>query len=62
MRASDVTLKPVAWLKFPFVPLGKNTPVAGQMGQAKSLSACWLTSKVTNNGGRVIAMNAEDDG
>jgi hypothetical protein len=61
MRASDVTLKPVTWLEFPFVPLGKITAVAGQMGQAKSLWTCWLAGKVTNNGGRVIAMNAEDD-
>jgi hypothetical protein len=37
VRASEVTLKPVTWLEFPFVPLGKITAVAGQMGQAKSL-------------------------
>jgi putative DNA primase/helicase len=61
VRASDVTLKPVTWLEFPFVPLGKITAVAGQMGQAKSLWACWLASKVTSTGGRVIALNAEDD-
>lgn len=61
LRASTFTPKPVHWLEFPFVPLGKISVLAGQMGQAKSLWTCWMDAKVTQNGGNVIVLNAEDD-
>ena len=35
--ASEVTVQPVEWLWFPFVPLGKLTCFAGRMGQGKTL-------------------------
>jgi putative DNA primase/helicase len=61
VRASDVTVKPVTWLHYPYVPLGKITAIAGATGQAKSLWTCWLAADVTNAGGAVIMLNAEDD-
>jgi putative DNA primase/helicase len=68
MRASDITPKPVSRLWHPFVPLGKITAVAGQMGQAKSLLTVWLAAAVTNGSGlnlarpgSVLMLNAEDD-
>lgn len=68
MRAADVTPKPVDWLWYPYVPLGKITAVAGQMGQAKSLATIYLAAAVTNGTGldqdtpgSVLMLNAEDD-
>ena len=59
MRASGVEPKAVQWLLPPFFPLGKISVVAGQMGQAKSLAACWLAAWTTPAG--VIMFSAEDD-
>lgn len=68
MRASDVTPRAVDWLWWPYVPRGKITALAGQMGQAKSLATCWLDAAVTRGEGitygrpgSVIVLNAEDD-
>lgn len=67
MRASDVTPRAVDWLWFPYVPEGKITLLAGQMGQAKSLATAWLTAAVTtgeginSRPGSVLFLNAEDD-
>lgn len=66
MRASAVTPEPVHWLMYPYLPLGKLTVVAGQMGQAKSLLTLWITAEVTKGGldrdsSNVILLNAEDD-
>lgn len=68
MRASEITPKAVEWLHFPYVPLGKISAVAGQMGQAKSLWTMWLAAAVTRGEGinlgrpgTVIVLNAEDD-
>jgi putative DNA primase/helicase len=68
VRASEITPRAVHWLWFPYVPLGKITAVAGQMGQAKSLWTAWLAA--TTSQGRninidrpsgVVMLNAEDD-
>jgi putative DNA primase/helicase len=68
MRASAVTPRAVDWLWFPYVPLGKITAVAGQMGQAKSLWTAWLAAAVSQGQGitlgrpgDVVMLNAEDD-
>lgn len=68
MRASTVKPKAVEWLWWPYVPLGKITALAGQMGQAKSLATCYLASAVTRGSGinlsrpaSAIFLNAEDD-
>lgn len=61
MIASAITPRPVEWLWHPFVPLGKITAIAGQMGQAKSLWTAWFAAEVTRRGGSVILLNAEDD-
>lgn len=68
MRASDVTPRPIDWLWYPNVPLGKLTAVAGQMGQAKSLLTMWMHAAVTTGRGihsphpaSSIILNAEDD-
>ena len=67
-RASSISPRAVHWLWYPYVPLGKLTAVAGQMGQAKSLWTAWLAAAVTcasgiNLGrpGSVIMLSAEDD-
>src|SRR5664279_1977480 len=68
VRASAIKTCPVDWLLYPYVPLGKGTLVAGQMGQAKSLFSLWLAAGVTNGRGlnlsapgSVLMMSAEDD-
>jgi putative DNA primase/helicase len=68
MKASDVTPTAVDWLWYPFLPLGKLSMVAGQMGQAKSLFSVWLTAAVTRGEGlnltrpgHVVLFSAEDD-
>jgi hypothetical protein len=55
-------------LWWPYVPAGKITSVAGQMGQAKSLWTLWLAAAVTTGAGinqsqpgSAIVLNAEDD-
>lgn len=59
MRASSVAPRAVAWLWPPYVPFGKISVVAGQMGQAKSLFTAWLAAFTTPAG--VIMLSAEDD-
>jgi putative DNA primase/helicase len=59
MRASDVTPRSIEWLWHPYIPLGKISVVAGQMGQAKSLLTVWLAAYTTPYG--VVMMSAEDD-
>jgi putative DNA primase/helicase len=59
VRASDVTPRSVEWLLLPYIPLGKISVVAGQMGQAKSLFTAWLAAWTTPSG--VVMLSAEDD-
>jgi len=59
MRASDVAPRSVEWLWWPYIPLGKISVVAGQMGQAKSLFTAWLAADTTPRG--VVMLSAEDD-
>ena len=59
MRASTVAPHAVQWLWPPYLPLGKISVIAGQMGQAKSLLTCWLAAFTTPAG--VIMLSAEDD-
>jgi hypothetical protein len=66
--ASDVQVRPVEWLWYPFVPLGKLTAVAGRMGQGKTLWTDWLAAAVTTGYGinfprpaGVVMLSAEDD-
>jgi hypothetical protein len=68
VKASDITPKPIDWLWHPYLPLGKLTLLAGQMGQAKSLLTVWLAAAVTHGAGleldapgKVLMLNAEDD-
>jgi AAA domain len=67
MRASSVMPRSVSWLFYPFIPRGKITVAAGQMGQAKSLFNVWLAAAVTRgeldlaDPASVILFNAEDD-
>ncbi len=61
IRASDITMRRVDWLWAPYVPLGKVSVIAGQMGQAKSLFTAWLAARTTREGGHVLMLNAEDD-
>lgn len=68
MRASSIQPEAVTWLWHPFVPLGKITALAGQMGQAKSLATVWMAAAVSNGQGighthpsGVVMLNAEDD-
>jgi putative DNA primase/helicase len=67
MRASAVTPRRLEWLLHPFVPLGKLTALAGQMGQAKSLMTCWAAAAVTRgqldlpHPASAVVLNAEDD-
>ena len=59
--------RPVEWLWWPYIPFGKITAVAGQMGQAKSLFTVRLASAATTGHGvnttpgGVIMLSAEDD-
>ena len=59
MRASSVEPRAVEWLWPPYIPLGKISVVAGQMGQAKSLFTAWLAAFTTPAG--VVMLSAEDD-
>jgi RecA-family ATPase len=66
--AADVKVRPVEWLWYPFVPLGKLTAVAGRMGQGKTLWTDWLAAAVTTGyginsprPGGVVMLSAEDD-
>ena len=61
MIASSITPRPVEWLWPGFVPLGKITVVAGQMGQAKSLWTTWLAAQTSQRMRGAIILNAEDD-
>lgn len=68
MRANTVTARAVDWLWYPYLPLGKVSSLAGQMGQAKSLFTVWLAASVTRGDvltlrepGSVIVLSAEDD-
>ena len=66
MKASAITPRAVDWLWAPYVPLGKLTAVAGQMGQGKSLWTLWLAAAVTRGDldcplGSAIVFSAEDD-
>jgi putative DNA primase/helicase len=60
IRANEVAPRAVDWLWWPYLPLGKISLVAGQMGQAKSLLTAWLAAYATPNGG-VVMLSAEDD-
>jgi putative DNA primase/helicase len=59
MRASAVEPRAVEWFWHPYLPYGKISVVAGQMGQAKSLLTAWLAAYATPRG--VIVLSAEDD-
>jgi hypothetical protein len=66
--AADVKVRPVEWLWYPYVPLGKLTAVAGRMGQGKSLWTEWLAAAVSTGRainpprpGGVVMLSAEDD-
>ena len=66
--ASEVTVQPVEWLWFPFVPLGKLTCFAGRMGQGKTLWTHWLAASVTTGSAishptpaGAVLLSAEDD-
>jgi AAA domain len=59
VRAADVTPQTVEWLWHPYIPLGKISMVAGQMGQAKSLLTAWLAADTAPHG--AIMLSAEDD-
>lgn len=59
MRAIDVAPQSVKWLWAPYIPLGKISMIAGQMGQAKSLLTAWLAADTAPYG--VIMLSAEDD-
>lgn len=64
-RANAYTPKAVDWLWHPFIPRGKLTAIAGQMGQAKSLLTAWEAAAVTTgrhgSPGSVLMLSAEDD-
>lgn len=68
IRAHTVTPRRVEWLWWPYVPLGKISACAGQMGQAKTLFTEWLAANVTraprlnlDKAASVLMMCAEDD-
>jgi hypothetical protein len=68
LRASDVQPRAVEWLWWPYIPVGKLSAVAGQMGQAKSLFTDWLAAAVSQGRGlnlarpgNVLMLSAEDD-
>jgi putative DNA primase/helicase len=60
---SSIARTRVDWLWPDFVPLGKFTDVAGEMGQGKSLFTLWLAAQVTSREvpGSVLLYAAEDD-
>jgi hypothetical protein len=66
--AADVRIRPVEWLWYPYVPLGKLTAVAGRMGHGKTLWTEWLAAAVTTAGyginsprpGGVVMLSADD--
>jgi putative DNA primase/helicase len=58
---SAVKMRPVEWLIEPFVPRGKLTIVAGQMGQGKSLLTELWAAQITQSGGDVLSFTSEDD-
>lgn len=58
---SAVKMRPVEWLLEPFVPRGKLSIVAGQMGQGKSLLTELWAAEVTRGGGDVLMFTSEDD-
>jgi putative DNA primase/helicase len=61
---SSIEMRPVEWLIEPFLPVGKLTDVAGQMGQGKSLlTELWakvITADLAEPGS-VLMYAAEDD-
>jgi putative DNA primase/helicase len=66
--ASEVQPRVVEWLWHPFIPLGKLSAVAGQMGQGKSLLTVWIAAAVSQgrapalgDPGHVLMLSAEDD-
>jgi len=66
--ANTVTVRPVDWLWWPYVPFGKISACAGQMGQAKTVFTEWLATAVTtaqginlSRPGNVLMLSAEDD-
>jgi putative DNA primase/helicase len=68
VRVSSIEMRPVEYLLAPFVPLGKLTDVAGQMGQGKSLlTELWAAGVTTGRGvdlqepASVLMFAAEDD-
>jgi putative DNA primase/helicase len=68
VRVSAIEMRPVEFLWEPFVPLGKLTDIAGQMGQGKSLLTELLAAGVTTAHGvdlqepaSVLMFAAEDD-
>ena len=61
MRASTIEPRQTQWLWHPYIPLGKISAIAGQMGQAKSLLTCYLAQLVSTGGGAVVMYSAEDD-
>lgn len=65
---SAIEMRPVEYLLAPFLPIGKLTDVAGQMGQGKSLlTELWAAGVTTARGvdlqepGSVLMFAAEDD-
>jgi len=60
-------MRPVEWLIEPFIPLGKVTVLAGQMGQGKSTLSAELAAKVTTGktdvgaAASVLMFSAEED-
>jgi putative DNA primase/helicase len=60
---SATEMRPVEWLIEPFLPVGKLTDVAGQMGQGKSLlTELWAKDITTGTeSGSVLMYAAEDD-
>ena len=60
MRANTVQPQAIEWLLHPFIPLGKLTVVAGQMGQANPSSRLAGRFHRSPRGG-VIMLSAEDD-
>lgn len=61
---SSIEMRPVEWLIEPFLPVGKLTDVAGQMGQGKSLlTELWAKVITTDleEPGSVLMYAAEDD-
>lgn len=63
LAIDTIEMRPVEYLIEPFVPLGKLTDVAGQMGQGKSLlTQHWAAVTTTGpDPGSVLMFAAEDD-